>query len=829
VGDRQNEAAFIAHELARRFGADNVFFANRSIQPGEDFAHAIQAALRRCTVLLAVIGPGWLEAKDAAHRRRIDRDDDWVRLELREAFRLGLRVIPLLVVGDRELRLPRADELPDDIAALSRCQFIRMRYQNLNLDLLIDQLAGLDSKLAPGTRVPFHQVGTVPRLADCFQSRQVGKDLETAIARDHAGTSTWILSGLGGVGKTQLAAHLARRMGDAGDLDLLVWAAAPTRQAVLAAYTQAGADVGAGEGIDAEQTAARFLGWLERTDQRWLIVLDDVANPADLRGLWPPATTTARVVVATTRRRDAAFGGSDRTLINVGLFTGRDSMSYLATKLGDKLGRPDDAASLADDVGHLPLALAQAAAYMLDRGLDCAEYRRRFTDRRRRLADLLPEDGALPDDQLATVAVTWSLSAEFADGLQPTGLSGPSLRLASMLDASGIPEEVLTGATATAYLARCRPEGNPPTPADAADALHCLHRLNLVHLDDPGGRGTVNIHALVQRAIREQLSQGELDLAVRSAVAAVLENWPAGEPRDRASSNRCARLLPHADAVLGYANSLGVESDDVALLNGRVAGHLWLRGERILATSLLERVLDHCRRTLGDSHPDTLTTRHDLARLAREQHRFDLAERELRSVLGARSRILGDDHQRTLDTRHELALVLLATGRVELAERELQRVFETRRRMLGDDHPHTLGARYNLAYLRHGRDRKEDERQFSALLDAHRRVLGDEHVATLNVRQELAQVLTEQGRTGQAEAELRSVLELRQQILGEDHIDTINGRLELARVLYETGSTQEATHHLRAVIAAREQVLGDGHPDTAAVRSTLTLWQRSPS
>src|SRR5262245_44382293 len=104
-----------------------------------------------------------------------------------------------------------------------------------------------------------------------------------------------------------------------------------------------------------------------------------------------------------------------RTLINVDPFTLAEAEAYLAARL---IARPDLAAGsaeLAQDLGYLPLAFAQATAYLLDRDLTCAQYSERLAHRRRRLAELLPEPGALPDDHKATVAAAWSLSIELAD------------------------------------------------------------------------------------------------------------------------------------------------------------------------------------------------------------------------------------------------------------------------------------------------------------------------------------------------------------------------------------------------------------------------------
>ncbi|MCF3103445.1 hypothetical protein IPZ58_17925 [Streptomyces roseoverticillatus] len=102
-----------------------------------------------------------------------------------------------------------------------------------------------------------------------------------------------VLAGMGGVGKTQLAARYARTLQRDGLLDLLVWVVAASREAVVAAYAQAAWEVFGADVSAPERAAARFLSWLGGGDVRWLVVLDDVADPADLNGLWPPANPRA--------------------------------------------------------------------------------------------------------------------------------------------------------------------------------------------------------------------------------------------------------------------------------------------------------------------------------------------------------------------------------------------------------------------------------------------------------------------------------------------------------------------------------------------------------
>lgn len=504
---------------------------------------------------------------------------------------------------------------------------------------------------APSVRWP-HRVGVVPLLADCFQERAPEmRGLDDAVSAGRTAVLTQVLSGLGGVGKTQLAAAYARRVWDAGELDLLVWATARSRDAVQARYAQAAAEIGQPP-PDVDSAAEWFLGWVQTTTRRWLVVLDDLSDPADLQGLWPEGPC-GRVLV-TTRRRDAALAGGTRQLIEVGLYTPGQALAYLREKTGDGDGL-EHAADLAADLGYLPLALAQAAAYLHDRQETYAGYRRRLRDRRKRLPELFPDD-ALADDYRSTVAATWSISLEAADRLLPPGLATPVLRLASTLDPNGAPLEVFTTPAALAFLTdQHQPTGSASPTArvdehDCRDALSNLHRLNLISVDRGGGPRAVRTHALVQRATLDQLPADTLAATVRAAADAVLAVWPEIE-RDTSLGQAlrdCTMTLkerhsaplwaPDGHPVLFRAGrSLG----ECGLVSAAV--HYWIQ----TATDATD--------ALGADHPDTLTTRHHLAHLRGEDGDSAGAVAAFEELLGDCLRVLGADHPDTLITRRNLA------------------------------------------------------------------------------------------------------------------------------------------------------------------------------
>jgi len=145
--DSYTAAALIGSKLTARFGSDHVFLDCRSIQIGTDFANELLRRLRTCSLLLVVIGPRWLTLTIEAGIRRIDDPKDWIRLEIANALRRGLRVVPFLLDG---ATLPTAETLPDDIAGLSRRQYLplRLRYTEIDLDVLAERIMKADATLA---------------------------------------------------------------------------------------------------------------------------------------------------------------------------------------------------------------------------------------------------------------------------------------------------------------------------------------------------------------------------------------------------------------------------------------------------------------------------------------------------------------------------------------------------------------------------------------------------------------------------------------------------------------------------------------------------------
>lgn len=121
--DASSATGRLADRLEEHFGPGRVFHDHEAIAAGDDFTEAIRRAIATSTVLLAVIGPDWLNARDAQGRRRLDQADDFVRQEIETALQAGVPVLPVLVEG---AKMPARGELPRSIAELWRLNAIEL-------------------------------------------------------------------------------------------------------------------------------------------------------------------------------------------------------------------------------------------------------------------------------------------------------------------------------------------------------------------------------------------------------------------------------------------------------------------------------------------------------------------------------------------------------------------------------------------------------------------------------------------------------------------------------------------------------------------------------
>ncbi|MBM7770157.1 hypothetical protein JOD54_000361 [Actinokineospora baliensis] len=473
--------------------------------------------------------------------------------------------------------------------------------------------------------------GPVPPLAGGYQRREL------------PGGGCLVLSGGAGHGKTQMAAGFVEDLWAAGEVELLAWVSAATREDVVAAYADLAHRLN-GPDLDGDRAVRWVLDWLGKTAVPWLVVLDGVRDPRDLDGLWPPSR--GRVVV-TTRRQDAELVGHGRRRVAVDLFTPEESRACLAAHLDPRL--MPGAEELAAELGHLPLAVGHAGTYMADRNLTCAQYLTRW--RGKPLRDLIP-------------ARTWQLSITLADSLEPVGMAGPLLHIASTLDPRGIPVSALTSPPVLQYL-------STKDETDAWDALSCLSRLSLITFDAT----TVRVHPVTQRAIREQAKGRHARVAADALAAA----WPEDD---------AARFRANAAILAETAKS--------SLWRWRVHPVFFKAGNSLGAEGHPAAAQDYFADLLaqvGPNHTSSLNLRHNVAYWRAVAGDPTTAIAELEDVLATQIRVLERDHPNTLNTRHNIAQFRAEAGEVAAGVRELEAVLADKVRTLGPDHVATEQTR----------------------------------------------------------------------------------------------------------------------------------------
>ncbi|MFD8920815.1 tetratricopeptide repeat protein [Streptomyces sp. NPDC059569] len=695
------------------------------------------------------------------------------------------------------------------------------------------------------------RIGLVPATADLLVERTHREALARALdgpwdsdVGNAVGAAVMgrVITGTGGVGKTCLAADYCRRAADGADggVDVLMWVTANTTPAVTGAYARAARELElVPSSENTESAAEQFLNWLRVTDRSWLIVLDDVHSPGALEGLWAPRRTAGRgrVIVTTRSRERDLVTASGHPLLSVGVFTPEESLTHLRNTLQRAVpaGADADLAGLADDLGHLPLALSRAAAY-LDYNASCsiARYRRLLADRRLTLERLIP--AVRGSATTSSLAALWDISVDQAD--QHTGmLARPMLELAAVLDgATGIPTPLFTSDAARDWLTE---RGRADRPVDEFDAEHTLATLDRLHLiDHAPGEGCddawlVRVHQLIQRAVREQEPPGSSpdvrtqrrNAVLPAAAHALLDIWPdTAHDQDYAQRLRAsARSLATHDQD-GESHPLWQDDTAYTLLFrlGTSAGE---SGDVSWARAHFDALRYLAHQHLGADHRHTLFARSELSSWQSRAGDHAGAVQTLEGLEADHIRLFGYEAPETLVIRHNLAVERGETGDTHGTIAALTEILAVRRRN-GADRGAMLAALHNLAYWKGvAGDAAGATAAYSELIPVMEEEFGADTEGTLTARHNLARWQGESGNTAEAVSLLEALLSDQTRALGPRHLRTLSTRQSLARWQGAAGETDKATAGYQALILDMGEVLGPDHPELLASRHNLAYLQ----
>ena len=614
---------------------------------------------------------------------------------------------------------------------------------------------------------------------------------------------TQVLRGLGGIGKTQLALEYAYRYGRR--YRLVWWVRADNPETLASDYAALAPHLNVASQASQDQPAmiAAVRIWLERNGD-WLLILDNAPEPAAIRA-YLPNTTHGRVII--TSRHYFGWGASAR-LLSVPVLPRQEAVDLLiaATKQPDR----EAAAAIAETLGDLPLALAQAAAYIEAAELSLTGYLQRL---RSHLQMLLKRGEGSPDYP-DTVATTWTMAFAALEQSQPGAIG--LLKLCAYFAPDDMPHALLR------ENASVLPEGLSGVVSDDLqwdEAMLGLRRYALMEVAEE----SLSMHRLVQAVTRNRLGIEENRQWVEAALKCVTAVFSgSSSPLDLQDWASCVRYLPHAVAVVDHVGDTDGAALDAALLLNRMGLYLDVRAQYKEARSYLERALAIREQALGPEHPNTALSLNNLGALLDAQGDLAGARVYYERALAIREQVLGPEHPDTALSLNNLGYVLQAQGDLAGAKPYYERALAIYEQALGPEHPDTALSLNNLGYVLQAQgDLAGAKPYYERALAIYEQVLGPEHPNTARSLNNLGYVLQAQGDLVGAKPYYERSLAIYEQALGPEHPNTAGSLNNLGGLLRAQGDLAGAKPYHERALAIYEQVLGPEHPDTASSLNNL--------
>ena len=633
---------------------------DRELVAGTDWAGEIDAHLEQASIILLLVSADFIASR-YCYEVEMTR-----ALERHEAGQA--RVIPIALRPADWKGMPFASlhALPTDARAITTWTNQDAAFVDVAAGIrrAIEDLSQLPASTARAALPP---IWNIPYPRNSFflgRDKLLEERLHTQL---QAGQTTALsqspqaISGLGGIGKTQLAVEYAYRYHQ--DYEAVLWARAETREELIASYSTLATLLKLPEqqAGDQEITLAAVKRWLQM-HQKWLLILDN-ADAVELLPPFLPPVAGGHVLLTTRAwdmRRLARRLEVETLPVEQGALLLLRRAALLPPDGTLEQASADErrlASALTSELGGLPLALDQAGAYLEATGMSLEEYQCISQTHRQ---TLLNERRSLVEDHPASVATTWSLSFARVETKSPA--AADLLRLCAYLAPDAIPEAILTqGAEHLGDLLA-------PVAADAflfAQAIEALRASSLL-ARDPRTK-TLSVHRLVQAVLRDTLPTEDERQWKQRAVLAVTAARP--DVQDVKQWDACERWLPHALLCATWIEQEQISSPEAALLLNDAGYYLSERARYREAEPLLKRALEIREQELGAQHPDTAGSLNNLAGLYQDQGKYAEAEPLLKRALAIVERVLGPDHPHTRTVRANYVALLRVMGRDEEARK----------------------------------------------------------------------------------------------------------------------------------------------------------------
>jgi tetratricopeptide (TPR) repeat protein len=669
---------------------------NRQIVPGTDWAREIDEHLNSAAVILLLISSDFLASgycSGSEMQHALERD------QAREA-----RVIPIVLrpVDLDDTPFARLQVLPldakpittwrnKDAAFVDVTAGIRRAIEDLTLRTLSTSRTTLWN--VPFARNPFF-LGREDLLTQLHSQLQ---NLHAA-----ALSQKQAISGLGGVGKTQLAVEYAYRYQDA--YQAVLWVHAETAETLNASCTELATLLKLPEQHAQEQSriVQAVKIWLQ-THNGWLLILDNADEP-EMLAPFLPSRLGGQIVMTTRASALGRFGIAHP--LTVDSFAPEQGALFLLRRAGVLL--PDAfleqasahehalALQITQELGGLPLALDQAGAYIEATSTSLASYQQIYQQHR---AALLSERRGSEHDHPEPVTTTWSLSLQRVE--EKSLAAADLVRLCAFLAPDAIGEEILMegGEELGPVLA--------PVATDAYllnKAIETVRAYSLVKRDPM--TKTLAMHRLLQEVVRMGLPLQEHETWMCRAIQAVNAAFPLVEVKNWPG---CERLLPHALVCAMWVHQVSLTDPQMARLLNRTAIYLHARARYGEAEPLYEQALALRKRVLGAEHPDTGSSLNNLAFLYESQGKYEQAEPLYEQALALRKRVLGAEHPDTGSSLNNLAGLYVRRGKYEQAEPLYEQALALSQRVLGAEHPTTQTILANYVWFLQNQQPKQEQ------------------------------------------------------------------------------------------------------------------------
>ena len=621
-----------------------------------------------------------------------------------------------------------------------------------------------DTPAFPGTSKPKTKDATNPmnNLPDrnpYFSGRKILlKDIHCQFQNSKTVSLRQAVAGLGGVGKSQVAIEYAYRY--ANDYDTIWWVSAENSSAFQEAYkafAQRKNLLHIDDTNDWLLVLETVKAWFDE-HERFLFILDNVEDFNVLSGCLPRLSGH---VLITTRNKNAPLGMH----VDIAVFSPEEATSFLRERLNRD--ECDAAVKLAERLGFLPLALEQAAAYILVTSESCQSYLKLLDEYGLRV---FTQRGAEATAYAETVATTWSISFKRIK----LDCARQLLNLCSYFEPDDIPLSIFI-------------EGRDKLPKALQTALAdklCLNdtifeltSFSLLKDKD----GLISLHRLVQEVVKNSLAgENQWILFCLDMLCSVFQRDYRNDP----SILMFIQHIPHNQRII------------------QAAGEMLEKNEETLEKLAWLYHATGCGFGYSGNYEEALLW--------------------LNEALKIREKLLGQEHQDTAASYNDLGWVYKRLGKPTLALEWDRKALAIRKKVLGDKHPDTALSYDHIATIyRSQGDYREALKLHQKALDIYELTLGKNHTKTATTYDYLGKTYKAMGENELALEFHEKTLEIYEKEFGKKHPWTATTYENIAGVYKDMGQYEHSFELYFRALTIREEVLGENHPETVMTYESI--------